>query len=223
MSDMGAYTGIPPEIAERDEQQRREMYHYFCYGILLLPSVLEKIGNPSHIGNIDIANTEIIIEIIIAKCTILLHSLGFEITLQNKRILFFIILYNVKTSTHPNIREQFIDFMIHPQTRIDVIIPMFASYIKNNNFDMELLEQQFNRASADITIDTIASGLRMVFRYGFKIAKFITIGNSYNGVLDLFESLDLLDLSGGKNKKTKKRNNTKKHNKTQRSSAYKSI
>ncbi len=220
---MEAYTGIHPEIAERDEQQRREMYHYFSYGILLLPSVLEKIGNPSHIGNIDIANTEIIIEIIIAKCTMLLHSLGFEITLQNKRLLFFIILYSVKTSTHPNISEQFIDFIIRPETRIQDIIPQFQSYIINNNFDMELLEQQLNRASADITIDTIASGLRMIFRYGFKIAKLIAIGNSYNGVLDLFESLDLLELSGGKNKKTKKRHNTKKHNKTQRSGAYKSI
>ena len=88
---------------------------------------------------------------------------------------------------------------------------------------MELIEAQFDEASTDITIDTVTSGLSMVFRYGFKIAKIIAIGGgTYTEVLDMFESLDLLS-GGGKNKKTKKRHSTKKQNKTQRSGAYKSI
>ena len=219
--DLNAMLANNPEMIERERLRYQERANYFTCGILLLQSVLVKMGSPPRIGNIDTRNSDQIIEVIFGRCIFLLDGLGIEATDANQRVLFFIILYTVKTSEDLNINDIFTNFIIgrNPSTLLES--RYYTGYTQVNGFNMQQLETLLNTAYADITIDVMTSGLISVFKHGIKFATNIATGSLFNeGILTVFEALDLFPSLriGGKNKKTRKRHNTKKQNKTHRSS-----
>jgi hypothetical protein len=231
--DIRAYSGVPSELLEREEKERQEKRDYFTCGVLLLPSVLKKIGKPEFIGNISVKKPELIIEIILAQCIPLLIQLNINVTAENKRILFFLILYSFKTSDRPNLMNMFINLMTTNSVPAVVsVIPGWNLIVQRiiikehittyMMFNLSELDTLLRVTEIDVSIDNIRSGMRTLFRYGVIIGKLITSGGDDEGIFDILESLDMAEhFPGGKNKKTKKRHSTKKQ-KTQKTSVHRS-